>query len=110
MINKRELQEDDLKGKTLVKFYELIAAKLGYDISDENIRYDCTKILIANNIQDGIYEAYRKEFPKEFEQSPRDAECQVTMILAASGPKVKKELPDYMVETLEGFVTFKTNN
>ena len=96
-----------LENKLLLQFYELVGNELGFDISDENIRYDCRKIEIAENIQDSIYSAYKSVYPEAFEKDYSGAVTEVAMILALSGPKVNKKLNDNMVKVEEDFITFE---
>ena len=85
---------------SLTDFYEEVAREMGYQNTSE-IRYDCTKIDIAENIQDGFYEYYRT-----LAQDVPESEINVgiTMLLALSGPKVNRDLKANEVEVFDGFI------
>jgi hypothetical protein len=67
------------------------------------LEYDCRKVNIAKNIQDGIYDKYL-ELGREEKLSETDVRVGVTMLLACSGPKVDENLADDEVEVLDGFI------
>lgn len=89
---------------SLVGFYETVAREMGYADTSE-IKYDCTKIDIAENIQDEFYNYYyaiaRETYPKE---SENEINAGITIMLAISGPKVNKELKANEVEVFDGFI------
>ena len=45
------LEHEMLAVKNLAGLYDAIAEKLGFDILDESLRYDCRKVCISGNIQ-----------------------------------------------------------
>lgn len=49
------LTEEELKDKSLISFYDLLADKLGYS---KKVQYDCTKIWVSESIQDHIFQYY----------------------------------------------------
>lgn len=88
----------------LTEFYDSVAREMGYtDLSE--IRYDCTKIDIAENIQDGFYEYYAA-IARETTQALSDSDITtgITMLLVMSGPKVNKDLKANEVEVFDGFI------
>ena len=88
----------------LVEFYEAVAREMGYADTSE-LRYDCTRIDIAENIQDGFYDYYTASV-KEKGSNMSDSEIQtgITMLLAMSGPKVNHDLKANEVEVFSGFI------
>ena len=89
------------KNYGVTELYDVVAELMGYDANE--IIYDCCKINIAKNIQDGIYEKYL-ELGMENKIPKADILAGVTMLLACSGPKVDANLADNEVEVLDGFV------
>lgn len=102
-----EIDNKKLEEMLLSQFYELVGEELGFDTTDETIRYDCRKIEIAKNIQDIFYLAYETAYPDAFAGNYSQAMTEVTMILALSGPKVNRNLPDNTVSIEEDFITFE---
>ena len=95
------------KNYSITELYDAIATTMGYSNVDE-LEYNCCKVNIAKNIQDGIYDKYL-ELGKEEKLSEQDIRVGVTMLLAVSGPKVDENLADNEVEVLDGFISwFKT--
>lgn len=90
------------KNYGLVEFYDEVATQLGYD--KDKVEYDCTKICVAENIQDNFFAHYREENP---ELSESDLNMSVGMMLVCSGPKVDKNLKDNEVEVSVGFIINK---
>ena len=45
------------KNYTIVELYDAIATEMGY-VAVQNLEYDCCKVNVAQNLQDGIYEKY----------------------------------------------------
>ena len=90
------------KNYGLVEFYDEVATQLGYD--KDKVEYDCTKICVAQNIQDNFFAHYREENP---ELSESDLNMSVGMMLVCSGPKVDKNLKDNEVEVSVGFIINK---
>ena len=90
------------KNYGLVEFYDKVATQLGYD--KDKVEYDCTKICVAQNIQDNFFAYYREENPQ---LSESDLNVNVGMMLVCSGPKVDKNLKDNEVEIFDGFIINK---
>lgn len=87
---------------TIVGLFDAIATEMGY-VATQNLEYDCCKVNVAQNIQDGIYEKYIA-LGKEEKISEYDVRIGITMLLACSGPKVDETLADNEVEVFEGFI------
>ena len=100
------LEHEMLAVKNLAGLYDAIAEKLGFDILDESLRYDCRKICISKEMQQMLYESYEAMYPEQFQRDRRGAKLSVTMLLATSGPKVNQELDADMVEIEEGFLSY----
>jgi hypothetical protein len=90
------------KNYDIVGLYDAVATELGYS-NISTLEYDCRKINIANNIQDGIYKRYI-ELGQEQNLSECDVRTGITMLLAVSGPKVNGNLADDEVEVFDGFI------
>lgn len=88
----------------ILEFYEQVAREIGYT-SPSEIEYDCTKINIAENIQDGFYEYYT-QIARETDLvlSESDIRTGITIRLAMSGPKVDPTLKANEVEIFDGFI------
>ncbi len=85
------LTEEEVKGKSLIAFYDLIADKLSHS---KKVQYDCTKIWVSEPIQDHIFEHY-------YSQS-----CTVEELGAlwlCLGPKTDKSLTGLTVIVQDGF-------
>jgi len=87
------------KNYTLIELYDEVATLLGYNA--KVCEYDCTKINISQNIQDMFFRYY-KELNQD--KSVNDVVMSVSMMLLCSGPKVNKNLTNYEVEILDGFI------
>ena len=89
---------------SLLDFYDAVAKGTGR-FNTSKLQYDCTKINIANNIQDDFYKYYttlaRETNP---ELSENDIRASITILLAISGPKVDKTLKANEVEIFDGFI------
>ena len=86
----------------ITELYDTIATTMGFrNVSD--LEYDCCKVNIAKNIQDGIYDKYL-ELGKENGISEHEVRLGVTMLLVVSGPKVDESLADNEVEVFDGFI------
>ena len=88
----------------ILEFYNAVAKEMGYNDTSE-LYYDCTKINIAENIQDGFYDYYIKtirETDTHFCES--DARANITMFLAMSGPKVDYSLKANEVKVFSNFI------
>ena len=79
----------------IVAFYDKVAEVLGYENTD-NLNYDCTKICVATNIADNIFEYMGKE-------EGRSAEGR-GMAWVCYGPKALSSLEDDTVEIEDGFI------
>lgn len=93
------------KNYGLIEFYDTVATEMGYtNVSD--LEYDCRKINVAANIQDGFYNYYT-ENAKETNPNVNmtDVRTSVTMILAINGPKVDENLKANEVEIFDGFIS-----
>ena len=90
------------KNYGIVDLFDAIATEMGY-VAVQNFEYDCCKVNVAQNIQDGIYEKYIA-LGKEQKISEYDVRMGITMLLACSGPKVDEALADDEVEVFEGFI------
>lgn len=88
----------------LTELYDVVATEMGY--ADTSVlKYDCTKISIAKNIQDGFY-AYYEAVAREANPDVTAQEISVatTMLLAMKGPKVDESLNANEVEVFAGFI------
>ena len=90
------------KNYSITELYDAIATEMGY-LDVNKLEYDCRKVNIAKNIQDGIYDKYL-ELGREEKLSDQDIRIGVTMLLACSGPKVDENLVDDEVEVFDGFI------
>ena len=92
------------KTYSLTELYDAAAMEMGYENTSE-LQYDCRKINIAANIQDGFYDYYTSSV-KETDPYANETEIRtsVTMLLAISGPKVDKALKANEVEVFDGFI------
>lgn len=88
----------------LPEFYDAVATEMGYADTSE-LKYDCTKINIAENIQDGFYEHYLAFIrEKDIYSHENEARADITLVLAMSGPKVDTNLKANEVEVFDGFI------
>lgn len=90
------------KNYSIVELYDAIATEMGF-VAVQNLEYDCCKVNIAKNLQDGIYEKYL-ELGREQNVSESDVRVGITMLLVCSGPKVDENLADDEVEVFDGFI------
>ena len=102
------LERETLAGKDIAGLYDAIAAELGYDISDERIRYDCRKVCISENIRKMLYETYETENPHAVRANREQAAFEVDRLFLLCGPKADPSLPDDTVRTEDGFVFYGT--
>lgn len=87
----------------IVELYVAVATEMKVDASKVN--FDCRKINIAPNIQDGFYEYYSTlAREKDPNMSENDIKTGITMLLAISGPKVDQTLKANEVEVFDGFI------
>lgn len=89
------LSKDEVQQCPFPEFYSLVASKLDANPDSPEIRYDCTRILIAQNIQSFWYEYYEAKGADSYS---------ITIMLCQSRPKVDKTLPDNHVRVLKGFI------
>lgn len=88
----------------LPEFYDAVATEMGYADTSQ-LKYDCTKINVAENIQDGFYDYYLALIrEKDIYSHENEARADVTLVLAMSGPKVDKALKANEVEVFDGFI------
>ena len=92
------------KNYSIIELYETVAKEMGY-INTKELQFDCRKINVAKNIQDGFY-VYHAELVKEIEpyMSEEEIQAEITVILAICGPKVDESLIDNEVEVFDGFI------
>lgn len=84
---------------TLSEFYRCVSEEAGHEETEDTV-YDCTKILVAPNVQDAIIQAYQERWP----EAPMDA---IIIRLAISGPKVCGSLHCGQVMIQDGFISMK---
>lgn len=102
-----KLERETLAGRDIMGLYDAIAAALGYDISDESIRYDCRKVCISENIQKMLYETYEAQNPQAFIENSELAAFEAARRFLLYGPKADPSLPDNTVRTEDGFVFYE---
>lgn len=85
------LIEEDLKDKSLIAFYDLLADKLGYS---KEVQYDCTKIWVSESIQDHIFQHY---------YSQNCTAQDLGTLWLCFGPKTDKTLTGLTVIVQDGF-------
>jgi hypothetical protein len=90
------------KNYGITELYDAVAIAMGHTNVSE-LEYDCCKITIANNIQDGIYDKHL-ELGREQKLNESDIRAGVTMLLAVCGPKVDENLENDEVEVFDGFI------
>ncbi len=92
------------KDYALLELYDEVAREMGYSSTDA-LQYDCRKICVAKNIQDGFYNHYIKNAR---ETNPNanitDVKVSITMMLLLNGPKVDENLKANEVEIFDGFI------
>lgn len=92
--------EMEVKPYDLNDFYNEVATKLGCtDTSKAN--YNCTKLNISSEIQQGFYDYYKSINPN---LSEKEITMGVTLILLDKGPKVDKALKPNEIEVFDGFI------
>ena len=88
----------------ITELYEAAAKEMGYADTSE-IKFDCTKINVAENIQDGFYDYYLKLIREnDIYSHENEARADITLVLAMSGPKLDKTLKANEVEIFDGFI------
>ena len=94
---------------SITNLYDAVATEMGYADTSE-LKYDCRKINVAKNIQDGFFEYYKEFMALENPSlSESDARVSTTMLLLIAGPKVDNELADNEVEVFDGFICTNAN-
>ena len=89
---------------SIMECYESVARQMGYENTGE-LHYNCTKVNVAPNIQDGFYEYYTKmEMLNNPNVNEHELRMQITMLLAVAGPKVDSALKANEVEVFDGFI------
>lgn len=88
----------------ITELYEAAAKEMGYT-DTSGIKFDCTKINVAENIQDGFYEYYLALIREnDIYSHENEARADITLVLVTSGPKVDKSLKENEVEIFDGFI------
>lgn len=88
----------------LTEFYDEVAREMGIKPTSET-KYDCTKVNVAADIQDGFYEYYLELVKeKDIYANENEARAGITILLAMSGPKVDETLKANEVEVFDGFI------
>lgn len=96
----------------IVELYDAAAKEMGYEDTSE-LQYNCAKINVAANIQDGFYEYYTNIIKESAIRenniyiSDHDIKVGITVHLAISGPKVDITLKANEVEVFDGFIITK---
>lgn len=92
------------KPMSIIELYEAAATEMGC-IATSETKYDCTKINVAENIQDNFYEYYAQQ-ARETDPTLNESDIRVgtTMLLVMSGPKVDSTLKANEVEIFDGFI------
>jgi hypothetical protein len=83
------------KNYGIIELFHEVATLMGK--ANEDLKYDCRCINIAENIQDGFFTHYREEEPSLTREG-------ITTLLLLWGPKVDGQLADNEVEIFEGFI------
>lgn len=94
--------EGEQMGHTLADFYRCVAKEVGYEETEDTL-YDCTRILVASDVQDAIIQAYQTKWP----DAPMDA---IIIRLAISGPKVRDSLRCGEVVVQKGFISMRSGS
>lgn len=95
------LTQKQLAGKTIGEFYDLIGNLLH---TEGEVKYDCRKILVSDNIKESIFHAYREKYLQQFGDTVSQIDEQIATNWIIAGPKVSEKLKDYEVEILPGFI------
>ena len=95
------------KNYSLLELYETVARQMGHEDTSK-LEFDCRKINVANNIQNGFYAHYtdlaKQENPSV---SETDARVEITIMLAIGGPKVDYKLKPNEIEVFDGFIVIE---
>ena len=89
---------------SLVELYETVAREMGCPITSET-NYDCRKINVSEEIQDGIIQYYH-DTARETDPTVSESDIKIgtAMLLIQSGPKLDVTLNANEVEVFEGFI------
>lgn len=85
---------------SVVGLYDAVATAMGHKHLNK-LTYNCTKINVAPNIQEGFFAHYKETSPQA---SETELKMGVSMILLNYGPKTDETLKDYEVEVMDGFI------
>ena len=89
---------------SLVELYDLVAREMGH-AETTDLHYDCRKINVSEQINDGIikyyHDAARETDPN---MSENDIKIGTAITLLQSGPKLDVTLEANEVEVFEGFI------
>ena len=91
---KRIFLSAEQMAQTLSNFYSTVSKVAGYQ-EEEDTMYDCTRILIAPNVQDAIIRAY---------EARGASRQQIVTCLLLSGPKASEMLAENEVVLQDGFI------
>ena len=97
--DRRMMLSEEKMEQPLPCFYRAVAEAAGYK-ETENTMYDCTRILVASNVQDAIIKYYETA-------SPRLSREQIITLLLLSAPKVGAELKENEVVIQTGIISQK---
>ena len=95
------LTEEQMEN-TLSDFYRCVAEEAGHEETEDTM-YDCTRILVAPDVQDAIIQAYQRKWP----DAPMNA---IIIRLAISGPKVCDNLHCGEVVIQKGFISMRNDS
>ena len=89
---------------SLVELYDMVAREMGHADTSE-LQYDCRKITVSEQIQDGIIQYYH-DAARETDPnvSENDIKIATAMALITSGPKLNVTLEANEVEVFDGFI------
>lgn len=90
---KLKLGEDCYNNTGISGFYEFVAIKSGYTVT-ENTRFDCRKINVAKSIEDALF---------KYMEGHGYSQEGVCMAWCVYGPKLDETLEPGEVEIFEGF-------
>ena len=94
------------KNYSITELYDTVATLIGnkkehFKYQCMETKYDCRKINVAPNIQDGFFVHYREANPYLYES---EFKMGMGMLLLNYGPKVDENLADDEVEVFDGFI------
>lgn len=97
--DRRVVLSEEKMAQSLPCFYRAVAEAAGYTETEDTM-YDCTKILVAPNVQNAMIRYYETTYPEASRE-------QVITLLLLSGPKVDAELKENEVVFQKGFISEK---